>query len=134
MTYLLDSNDWIALIRGKSAQASARFQAEAGKGDLRTCSVVLAELWYGCARSARPAANRTAIDALVAPYLCLPYENSAADKYSTLRVRLETTGQAIVPYDLQIAAIALANGCTLVIHDTREFGRVPGLTVENWEV
>jgi tRNA(fMet)-specific endonuclease VapC len=33
-----------------------------------------------------------------------------------------------------IAAIALAKGCTLVTHNTAEFGRVAGLVVEDWQV
>ena len=39
----------------------------------------------------------------------------------------------IGPYDLLIAAIALANGCTLVTHNTQEFSRIPGLVLEDWE-
>ena len=34
-------------------------------------------------------------------------------------------GTPIGPYDLQIAAIALANDCTVVTHNTAEFQRVP---------
>lgn len=32
-----------------------------------------------------------------------------------------------------IAAIALANGLILVRHNTREFQRVTGLEIEDWE-
>ena len=32
-----------------------------------------------------------------------------------------------------IASIALANGLTLVTHNTREFSRVPGLKLEDWQ-
>jgi tRNA(fMet)-specific endonuclease VapC len=32
-----------------------------------------------------------------------------------------------------IAAIALANGLTVVTHNTREFSRVPGLALEDWQ-
>jgi tRNA(fMet)-specific endonuclease VapC len=46
---------------------------------------------------------------------------------------LDMTGAAIGPYDLQIAAIALAHGCTVVTHNTSEFSRIPGLTLEDWE-
>lgn len=35
---------------------------------------------------------------------------------------------------MQIAAIALANNLILVTHNTREFSRVEGLQVEDWEV
>ena len=35
---------------------------------------------------------------------------------------------------MQIAAIALANSCSLVTHNTSEFSRVPGLMLEDWQV
>jgi len=35
---------------------------------------------------------------------------------------------------LLIAAIALANQATLVTHNTREFSRVAGLKIEDWEI
>jgi tRNA(fMet)-specific endonuclease VapC len=50
-----------------------------------------------------------------------------------IRSQLETNGTSIGAYDLQIAAIALANNLTLVTHNTREFERVEGLQVEDWE-
>jgi tRNA(fMet)-specific endonuclease VapC len=134
MIYLLDSNVWIGLIRGASPALDARFQAMAPMADLRVCSVICAELWYGCARSARPAANRAALDALIGPFSSLPYDNAAADLFVSIRRHLESLGQIIGPYDLQIAAIALANGCTLVTHNTAEFSRVPNLVLEDWQI
>ncbi len=83
MIYLLDANVWIDLIRGSSPVLAARFQSLASTAELRVSSVVCAELWYGCARSARPAANRAALEALIAPYLSLPYDNNAADLFVT---------------------------------------------------
>jgi len=133
MIYLLDTNVWIGLIRGLSGVLLAKYRAMAPTADIRVCSVVLAELWYGCARSARPAANRAALQALIAPYPSLPFDDAAADQYATIRRHLESLGQVIGPYDLQIAAIALANGCTLVTHNLAEFSRIPGLLIEDWQ-
>jgi tRNA(fMet)-specific endonuclease VapC len=93
---------------------AARFRAMAPTADIRVCSVVVAELWYGCARSAKPAANRAAVTALTAPFPSLPYDYASADRFVSLRRHLESLGQVIGPFDLQIAAIASAHGCTLV--------------------
>ena len=133
MTYLLDSNVWVAILRASSPAVVTRFRPVPA-ADLRVCSIVVAELWYGCARSAKPAANRAAVDALVAPYLNLPYDAAAADHFVAIRRHLEQLGQVIGPYDLQIAAIARATGCVLVTHNQAEFSRVPGLTLEDWQV
>ena len=132
MIYLLDSNVWVAILRTKHPEVAARYGAT-DPADVRTCSVVVAELYYGCEKSAKPVENRAAVDALLVPVFCLPYDVAAADHFARLRRYLESRGEVIGPYDLQIAAIALANGCTLVTHNTAEFNRVPGLTVEDWQ-
>jgi tRNA(fMet)-specific endonuclease VapC len=134
MIYLLDSNVWITLIRQKSPALDSRFRANAGSADIRTCAIVNAELWYGCARSAKPAQNRAALESLLAPFPILPFDDASARQFATIRQHLQSTGQVIGPYDLQIAAIATANGCTLVTHNTQEFSRVDGLTLEDWQI
>ena len=40
----------------------------------------------------------------------------------------------IGPHDLQIAAIALQHGLTLVTHNTGEFNRISGLKLGDWEL
>jgi tRNA(fMet)-specific endonuclease VapC len=133
MTYLLDTNVWVALLRKSSTEAATRFQSVAATGDLRVCSIVRAELRYGALCSAKPAANRVAVEALLAPYPSLPFDDAAADHFAAIRHHLESLGRMIGAYDLHIAAIALANGCTLVTHNTSEFSRVPGLTLQDWQ-
>ncbi|MBI1915679.1 MAG: type II toxin-antitoxin system VapC family toxin [Planctomycetes bacterium] len=73
MMYLLDSNVWVALLRGSVPLVATRFQV-ANPADLRVCSVVVAELRYGCARSAKPVANRATVDVLLAPFPSLPFD------------------------------------------------------------
>ena len=46
---------------------------------------------------------------------------------------LAEAGTPIGPYDVLIAGQALQRGLVVVTRNTREFSRVPGLDVENWE-
>ncbi len=92
------------------------------------------ELIYGILRSAKPAANRAKMDAFIKPLDSLPFNDTAAEVHARIRVHLESLGTPIGPYDLQIASIALVHQLTVVTHNVAEFGRVPGLTVEDWEV
>jgi tRNA(fMet)-specific endonuclease VapC len=101
--------------------------------EILVAAVVAGELYYGCLRSAQPAANRSKVDAVLQPYGRLPFDAAAADVYARIRDHLERLGSPIGPYDLQIAAIALVHGCTVVTHNTTEFSRVPGLLIEDWE-
>jgi tRNA(fMet)-specific endonuclease VapC len=56
-----------------------------------------------------------------------------ARRCGRIRRELERVGILIGPHDLQIAAIAQQHGLTLVTHNTKEFGRVAGLKLEDWE-
>jgi tRNA(fMet)-specific endonuclease VapC len=59
--------------------------------------------------------------------------DSVAEAGGQIRAELERKGTPIGPYDLPIAATALVYDLTLVSRNTREFGRVSNLRVENWE-
>ncbi len=133
MAYLLDTNACVEFFRGRNALLLQRVHARP-TADLRLCSVVKAELIYGILRSARPAANRAKLDAFARAVQSLSFGNDEAEVQARIRAHLATLGTPIGPYDLQIAAIALHHGLTLVTHNIAEFGRVPGLVVEDWEV
>ena len=46
---------------------------------------------------------------------------------------MEKRGETIGPYDLMLAGQATALEVTLVTHNTREFQRVPGLLLDDWQ-
>jgi tRNA(fMet)-specific endonuclease VapC len=94
---------------------------------------VLAELVYGAYRSNRPKDNLELIAQFCQPFHQLPLDEVAAQEAGRLRAVLDATGTPIGPYDLQIAVIALVNGLTVVTHNLGEFGRVPGLRIEDWQ-
>lgn len=130
--YLLDTNVCVQYLRGKNARVRQRLAA-CPTYDVALCSVVLSELYLGTLRSADPARNRMEVDQFAAPFISHPLDDVAADVCSRIRHHLESLGTPIGPYDMQIAAIALVKNCTLVTHNTNEFSRVPGLSLEDWE-
>ena len=69
---------------------------------------------------------------MLATFEIAPFDAPAAAAYGSLRAYLQARGTPIGPLDTLIAAHALALGAIMVTHKVREFGRVPGLTVENW--
>lgn len=62
----------------------------------------------------------------------LPFDEAAARRFGRLKAELEHTGSRLDDLDLQIAAICLEAGVTLITHNTRHFGRVAGLALEDW--
>lgn len=128
--FLLDTNILSDLVRrpqGKVADVIARV----GEHSVCTSIVVAAELRFGAARAGSKRVSRQ-LDRILAALDILPLDEPADRHYATLRRALEKRGLPIGPNDLLIAAHALAEDCTLVTANEREFSRVPGLKVENW--
>jgi tRNA(fMet)-specific endonuclease VapC len=109
--------------------------AAAPPGTIFLCSVVIGELVYGAYHSgpSHVAANLALVANLQKQFASLPFDDRAAQEYGQLREYLGRLGLLIGPNDLLIAAISLANGLTLVTHNTNEFSRVPGLALEDWQ-
>ena len=131
MTWLLDTNVWIQYLKGRDAVLGARIDCTDAT-DLCVCSVVKAELLRGALGYAKSMERTKRIHETLDPYDSLPFDDVAAEYYARIRHTLELQGQVIGPNDLLIAAICLANGCTLVTSNTDEFSRVPGLKCEDW--
>ena len=133
MTYLLDTNVCVVYMRGKNALVRSRVLSHP-PADLCVCSVVVAELRHGAERSADPAAEHAKVDQFLAPYRSLPFDDDAARVFGQLRADLEAKGTIIADLDIAIAAIAVVHALKVVTHNAKDFARVPGLTVEDWEV
>ncbi|MBY0527717.1 MAG: type II toxin-antitoxin system VapC family toxin [Gemmataceae bacterium] len=133
MTHLLDTNTCVDHLRyGAASLVSARLLT-AATGSVGLCSIVVGELLFGARRSSQVAQNLARVQAFCNQFRSLPFDDPAAGEYSIIRAHLASLGTPIGPNDLFIAAIALAHGLTLVTHNTAEFSRVPGLTLEDWQ-
>lgn len=131
--FLLDTNACIRILNNTSASLVAELHRH-NPEDICLCAMTKAELLYGAQRSARPAQNLRLLEEFWAPFASAPFDDRCAFHYGEIRAQLERQGTPIGPNDLLIAATAVANGCTLVTHNVREFGRVIGLRMEDWEV
>jgi tRNA(fMet)-specific endonuclease VapC len=133
MRYLLDTNVCVVYLNGRSESVRDRLLSTPSD-DMAVCSVVKAELFYGAFRSNNPTRTLERQQAFLARFVSLPFEDETALLAGQIRASLAGTGTPIGSYDLQIAAIALTTNLILVTHNTREFKRVDGLQIEDWEV
>ncbi len=132
LLYLLDTNVCIVYLKGKSSNVDRRLRS-LKRNNIAVCSVVKAELFYGSIRSNNPKKVLQVQKAFVEQFISLPFDDRCALIYGKLRANLASTGTPIGSNDLLIAAIALANNLILVTHNIREFSRVNGLKLEDWE-
>lgn len=131
--YLLDSNACIRLLNESASSNMARKLAELTPDDIRLCSVVKSELYYGAYKSTKRDRNLANLNRFFSQFISLPFDDNAAAIAGQVRAQLDVAGTPIGSNDLLIAAIALSNDLTLVTHNTREFGRINGLKYEDWE-
>lgn len=131
MKLMLDTNVCIYLIKEHPASVFERFAAHP-VGDIGVSVITLAELEYGVSKSSRPARNREALEQFVSPLEVASFDRHATAAYGRLRTTLEKRGQPIGSMDLLIAAHAISLDVQLITHNVKEFGKVPGLRIEDW--
>jgi tRNA(fMet)-specific endonuclease VapC len=130
--YLLDTNVCARYLNGKSLAIRERLRAT-NIVDIAVCSVVKGELFYGAIKSNNPERTLARQQEFLKLFVSLPFDDSAALIYGRIRAELSANGTPIGPNDFQIAAIAMANNLILITHNTKEFSRVNGLQIEDWE-
>lgn len=131
MTYMLDTSICVAIIRRKPKQALDRLTRQP-PGAVSISSITVAELAYGVTKSTQPARNRAALEQFLLPLDILDFGYTAANTYGAIRTHLGRQGLSIGGMDLLIGAHALSASLILVTHNTSEFARIPGLSLEDW--
>ena len=129
--YLLDTDTAIEMLRGRNPGVIERLAATP-REDIALCVVTVAELLFGAHRSRNSSHNLALCREFCSSFHVLPLTNAGAELSAAVRARLETNGERIGPHDVLIAGIALADNRVLVTHNSREFGRVLDLTIEDW--
>jgi tRNA(fMet)-specific endonuclease VapC len=128
--YLLDTNAVISLLNDAESPLVSRARQH-HPSEIAISAIVLHELFYGAFKSRRTAHNVALVDALRLEVL--EFDREDARRAGEFRARLALIGRPIGPYDVLIAGQALARQLILVTHNTGGFGRIEGLTVEDWQ-
>jgi tRNA(fMet)-specific endonuclease VapC len=129
--FMLDT-DISSYVMKRSHDAVLRRLQNVPVSDVSISVITKSELLYGVEVSPRSTQDQAALDAYLRHVEVLEYPDEAALHYAQIRATLKASGTMIGANDLFIAAHARSLGLTLVTNNTREFGRVPSLNIENW--
>lgn len=130
MKFLLDANAVIALLKGNDIFL-ARLRRHKPQ-DFGIPSVVAHELFYGAFKSQHVSMNLSRLDHL--QFEIVDFNREDARCAGDIRAKLAAAGTPIGAYDVLIAGQALARNFVLITHNGREFGRVPGLRIDDWQI
>lgn len=131
LRYMMDTDISSYIMNRASARAIKRLEATA-VGDVCVSAITQCELMYGVEVSPWREKDRRSLQIFLEHIGVLDFPFYAASDYAEIRAFLKARGTIIGANDMLIAAHARHLGLTLVTNNTREFGRVPGLKIENW--
>ena len=129
MRYMLDTDSVSYALRGHGNVATRLLQETPSAVCVSSLSV--AELRFGAHKRGSRKLGRL-IDTFLASITVQPFDEAAANVYGRLAAQLLKRGQPIGQVDALLAAHAISLGLTMVTNNDRHFGKVPGLTIENW--
>ncbi len=132
LQYLLDTNIASCYLRRSSVGLEELVNQGLLHQTVAISVLTRAELRFGQAGMAADDRRRSLIDHFLLQLPNLPWTLQAADRYGLLKDAHRRGGTPIGEIDTQIAAHALAEGLTLVTHNSRHFEQVPGLPIEDW--
>jgi tRNA(fMet)-specific endonuclease VapC len=130
MARIIDANVFIELERSGGRLSDIVAGAD---GELHAlASITAAELLYGVERpntSERRRRRSEFVESILQTIPIVPLDVTIARVQAKLWANLERTGDRIGPFDMVVAATALAQGFDVLTFNVREFERVPGLGV-----
>ena len=129
--YMLDTNTCIFVLKNRTDKLKHKFKAIK---NLCISSVTYGELCFGIenGQSSMREERYSQLDIFTQRLLIDPWDEEAARHYGLLRAMLKREGKPIGNNDLLIAAHARSLSAVLVTNNTKEFSRIPDLTLEDW--
>ena len=126
---ILDTDVCIEILRGNQRVIARRRES---LDQVATTWITAAELSYGAAKSRAPVMNQNLVIEFLATLSVIGLNLPAVEQFGRIKAALERQGNRVADADLFIAAIALAQGATLITGNLRHYERMPELLVEDW--
>ena len=132
--YLFDTDTASYFLKGKHPALQKRARAALEAKSIAISVITEAELRFGLALVPKATRLQAAVEIFLSATPCFDWTRSAAEHYARLAADMKRTGKPIGILDTQIAAHALAENLVLITNNTRHFGTIAGLKIENWAV
>jgi len=126
---ILDTDVCIEILRGNRRVIARRQES---LDAVATTWITAAELSYGAAKSRAPVANQNLVIEFLSTLDVIDLNLPAVVRFGRIKAALERQGNRVADADLFIAAVALAQGATLITGNLRHYERVPELLIEDW--
>jgi tRNA(fMet)-specific endonuclease VapC len=130
--YLLDTNTCIFIKNRKPPHVLEKLRSVIEQ-TVHLSSITVAELQFGVYNSQNIEKNRISLMEFLAPFEIIDFDDRDAEHFGMIRSHLKKEGKLIGPYDMLIAAQAVARDLILVTNNTNEFERIKVLKLEDWK-
>ena len=129
--YMLDTNTCIYVLKNRPEKVKKKFKAIK---NICISSVTYGELCFGIENGEAHLREQRweQLDGFIQRILIDSWDEEAARFYGSIRALLKKEGNLIGNNDLLIASHARSLNSVLVTNNTKEFSRIPDLTIEDW--
>jgi len=133
-TYMLDTNICSFIMREQPEAVLKQLEQVVLRNHrIVVSSITYAEMRFGAIGKKASPRHSQLVDAFCQRLdAVLSWDMAAVDATTDIKIALAAIGTPIGNNDAAIAGHAIAVGAILVTNNTREFARVPGLTLEDW--
>ena len=128
--FMLDTNTLIYFFKGMGEVEEHLFSYS--PKDIFIPSIVIYELQVGIAKSNNPKKREKQLSTILEQVNIIEFGEKEAKVSALIRADLERKGTPIGAMDILIAGSAKAHNLTLITHNTKEFMRVEGLSLNDW--
>jgi tRNA(fMet)-specific endonuclease VapC len=130
VSLLIDTDILIFSIKGAE---SVRKGFQKNESLPKSISVITyGELLHGAKKSLSPEKNLAVVYRIAEIFPIVAVSRAIIETFSDLKASLESGGEIIPDLDLMIAATAMALNYTLISNNTKHFGRIKNLKLDNW--